>query len=75
MGKEQIAKGIQQANLYNAIVNLSNGSISCVCFGEGGNGGLLCVLEHYLLSLNGVLAIKGENRYFTQSFILEKLSS
>lgn len=44
-------------------MNLSNGSISCVCFGE----------KHYLLSLNGVLAIKGENRYFTQSFILEKL--
>lgn len=30
-------------------------------------------VEHYLLSVYGLLTIKGDTRYFTQNFILEKL--
>lgn len=63
-GKQSIATGIQQSRLYRAIVNLTDGSISCICIGE----------KQYMLTVTGILRVEGEPRNFAQCFILEQLS-
>lgn len=62
-GKQSIAAGIQQSRLYRAIVNLTDGSISCICIGE----------KQYMLTVTGILRVEGEPRNFAQCFILEQL--
>ena len=75
VGREEIVEGMKKNKLFNAVLNLDNGTVDCLCLSESSCQKFILFVEEFLCTVSGILTIEDEGRRFCHTFVLSLLST